>query len=73
MLKGFMYFMLILMVLWVAQGFGTFLTDMWPLIKWGILVGAFIIIIKQLGGKKDTTTTAAPEEPVTADPEGPAE
>jgi len=67
MIKGFVYFMLILLALWMAQGFGSFLVDMWPLIKWGILVAALFIVIKQLSGKpkvKETTTTADPEGPV---------
>ena len=65
MIRGVWYFMLILLALWVVQGFGSFLVDMWPLIKWGVLVAAFFIVIKQLSGKPKPTTTA--------DTEGPAE
>lgn len=56
MIRGFCYFMLFLAVLWLLQGFGAFLVDMWPLIKWGILVAAAFVVFSALGGKKKTNT-----------------
>jgi len=70
MIKGFMYFMLILLALWVVQGFGSFLVDMWPLIKWGILVVAFCIVIKQLGSWWNKETPAQGTTTLNVDPNG---
>lgn len=72
MLKGFMYFMVGLLVLWILQGFAAFVVDMWPLIKWAIFVGAACYLFKNLGawGKKED---APGPETVQVDPEGNAE
>lgn len=72
MIRGFVYFMLFLVVLWLLQGFGAFLVDMWPIIKWMILVGAAFFLFKNLGllGKK--RQEAGPTT-VNVDPDGNAE
>lgn len=72
MIRGFCYFMLFLAVLWLLQGFGSFLVDMWPVIKWMILVGAAFFLFKSLGFLGKKKQEPGPET-INVDPNGNAE
>lgn len=57
MIKGFLYFITLLLALWLAQGFAAFLVEMWPIIKWAILVGAAAYLFKNLGKRPEPKPT----------------
>jgi hypothetical protein len=49
-LKGAVYVIAALFILFLLRGFAGFIVDLWPVLKVGILVGALALVLKYLGG-----------------------